>query len=265
MFHFPQLTTGSLAQYPLRILRRHRAVVNETIGGERVTSFDGFASELEWDLLYRGLSGGEAAQLRELFEACEGRRGEFLFPDPCGNLLARSGQFDQSPWNSDPLLAWTGGHEDPQGGSGAMRAVNSSGTPQSFRQSIQIPAAFETCFSLWAKSLSATEVVVRRTSGPESMPVATPIGGEWRRVEATAALSGTAVGVELTVEIPGAATVDLFGAQLEAQRFPSGYKRTLGRSGLFPTARFAQDDLSIEADGFETFATRLRVVSHLAG
>ena len=265
MPYFPQLITGSLAQYPLRILRRQRAIVNALPGGERVTAFDGFASELEWELTYRGLSSQEASQLRSLYEACEGRRGDFVFADPCGNLLARSEQFDQEPWQSDPLLAWTAGLNDPFGGTAAMRVQNNTGLPQYFRQTIAVPAEYETCFSVWAKSLSADEVLVRRTSGPESVTTAIPIGGDWRRIETAAALAGTTVGVEFTVEIPGAAAVEFYGAQLEAQRYPSGYKRTLGRAGLYPAARFASDELAFEADGFETFATRIRIIARLAG
>ena len=265
MPYFPQLSTGSLAQYPLRILRRKRAAVNEAVGGERFTSYDVFASEIEWDLLYRGLSAEEVANLRNLFEACQGRRGEFSFADPCGNMLARSGQFDQAPWESEAQLLWTGGQEDPQGGQDAMRVQNNSAVAQAFRQSVDWPAIRGTCFSIWVKSLSATEVVVRRTSGPESVTTAVSIYGEWRRIEIAAALAGTTVEVELAVEIPGAATVDLFGAQLEPQPSPSGYKRTLGQSGLYPAARFAQDELAIEGDGFQTHATRVRVVARLQG
>jgi hypothetical protein len=265
MSYFPQLSTGCLAQYPFRILHRRRAMVNEAIGGERFTSVDAFVQGLEWDLPYRGLSAEESASLRALFETCEGRRGEFLFADPAGNLLARSEQFHQTPWQSDPQLAWTGELTDPFGGQGAMNVQNYSGVVQSFKQSVAIPASYRTCFSVWAKSSSAEEVVVRRTSGPESVSAAISIGGEWRRIETAAALAGTTVGVELTVEIPGAAAVEFYGAQLEAQPYCSGYKRTLGQSAVYPSARFAQDELVIEADGYASYATRLRVTAQLAG
>ncbi len=265
MPHFPQLSTGCLAQYPLRILHRRRTVVNEALGGDKFSTVDAFVQLLEWDLPYRGLSPAECAGLRELFESCEGRLGEFVFVDPFGNLLARSEQFDQAPWASDPQLAWTSNAVDPFGGHAAMRAQNNSGSAQSFKQIIQVPVSYETCFSIWIKSSSAEEVVVQRTSGPESVSVAIPIGGEWRRIETAAALPGTAVGVELTVEIPGAAAVEVFGAQLEAQRHASGYKRSLARAGIYPAARFAQDELVIEGDGFQTLSTRVRVIAQLAG
>lgn len=265
MAHFPQLSTRCLAQYPLRVLHRRRSVVNESLGGERFTSYDLFVQGLEWDLPFRGLSLAETTSLRELFETCEGRRGEFLFADPTGNLLARSEQFDQTPWQSEPQLAWSNGSEDPFGGHSAMQVQNNSGVPQSFKQAVEVPASYELCFSVWIKSSSANEVVVRRTSGPESVTAAIPTGGEWRRIETAAALTGTTVGVELTVEIPGAAAVEFFGAQLEAQPLASGYKRTLANSAVFPAARFAQDELLIEADGFQTFATRVRIAAQLAG
>ena len=265
MPYFPQLSTGCLAQYPLRILHRRRAVVNESIGGDKVSSVDAFVQGLEWDLPYRGLSDEEASRLRELFELCEGRRQTFGFADPCGNLLARSEQFEMAPWQSDPLLNWTSGLADPFGGNAAMGVQNTSGVPQVFTQDVPLPASYETCFSFWAKSSSASEVVVRRTSGPESVTAAIPLGGQWRRIETAAALAGTSVGVELTVEIPGAASVEIFGAQLDAQPYASGYKKTLAHSGIYPAARFAQDELTIEADGFQTFTTRVRVLSRLAG
>lgn len=260
MPHFPTLETGSLAQYPLRVARRVRAVVNETPGGDRITAFDNVAAEWEWVLDYRGLNTAEAGAIRALFNECEGRRGEFLFADPCGNLLARSEQFNQAPWQNDPLLTWTAGVSDPFGGTAAMRVQNASAAPQGFRQPIAVPASYDLVFSVWVRSLSATEIVVRRSSGPESMQRAVPLGGEWRRIETTAAApAGTTVGGVLTVEIPGAAAVEFFGAQAEVQHHASGYRRTLNRAGIFSAARFAQDELTFEADGPGTVATRLRI------
>lgn len=263
MRFFPQLNSGSVAQYPLRTIARRRAVVNEGIGGERFTAFDAAAGERAWELDYRALSRDESDRLRALFVACEGGLGSFTFADPAGNLLARSSQFDQAPWQSDPLLAWTSGVADPFGGTAAMRAQNGGGSRQAVKQAVALPAQYELCFSLWLRSLAPCEVVVRRTSGAESMQVAIPIGGEWRRIEAAAALSGDGESVEFAVEIPGAAAVDLFGAQLEAQRHASGYRPTLGRSGVYAEARFGQDELAIEADGYLTFAARVRVVAPL--
>lgn len=265
MPYFPQLSTGCLAQYPFRILHRRRAVVNEAVSGEMFTSVDAFVQGLEWDLPYRGLSADESAMLRDLFESCEGRRGEFLFADPTGNLLRRSQQFDQTPWTNDAGLVWTSGVADPFGENNAMSVLNGSGVAQSFRQHIAVPASYQLCFSVWLKSSSAQEVVVRRTSGAESVSAAISVGGEWRRIETAAALTGTAVGVELTVEIPGAAAVEVFGAQVEAQPYASGYKRTLNQSAIYPAARFGQDELVISADGYQSFATRVRVTAQLAG
>lgn len=264
MLFFPQLNSGSVAQYPLRSTLRQRAVVNDGLGGERFTSYDASAGEWEWDLNYRGLTREEAGRLSDLFEACEGRRGVFTFADPAANLLARSGEFDQAPWQSDALLNWTSGVNDPLGGTAAMRAQNASGVAQNFRQSVALPAGYELCFSIWLYSLANTEVVVRRTSGAESMSTAIPfVGGEWRRIETAAALEGEGESVQFALEIPGAAAVDFFGAQVEAQRHASGYRHTLARSGVHTEARFGQDDLVIEADGYQSFATRLRIVAPL--
>ena len=264
MLFFPQLNSGSVAQYPLRSTRRRRAVVNDGLGGERFTSYDASASEWEWDLNYRALTRDEANRLRDLFDACEGRRGTFTFADPAANLIARSSQFDEAPWQSDSLLNWTPGVNDPTGGTAAMRAQNTSAVVQSFRQTIALPAVYELCFSIWLFSLANTEVVVRRTSGAESMSTAIPfVGGEWRRIETAAALAGEGESVQFALEIPGAASVDCFGAQVEAQRHASGYRPTLARSGVYPEARFGQDDLVIEADGYQSFATRLRIVAPL--
>lgn len=259
MRFFPQLSSGSVAQYPLQIILRQRAVVNESLSGHRFTSYDPSVAGFEWELQYRGLNRQEADSLRALFELCEGRIGTFGFADPAANLLARSGQFDQAPWQSDALLGWTGGQADPFGGTAAMRAQNLGAIAQGFRQSVALPASYLTCFSFWAKSFEPTEVLVRRTSGSESMTAPFSVDRNWRRIEAAAALTGDGESLEFALEIPGAAAVDFFGAQVEAQRHASGYRPTLNRSGVFSAARFDHDDLFIEADGHLTFAANLRL------
>ena len=180
MLHFPQLTTGVLAQWPLR--RRHstRAIANETIGGHSVRLADPQASSIEWTLPLRGLSTQEADAIGALFAACEGRSGSFVFLDPLGNLLRFSQDFANSVWVTGPLLTVTPGIGDPNGGTAAVQLINLSGATQKIEQTITAHGGYTYCISAWVRSASSGSVALRRTSGAASQATSFATGTTWK-------------------------------------------------------------------------------------
>ena len=61
--------------------------------------------------------------------------------------------------------------------------------------------------------------------------------------------SGTDEVVTFGIQAQPGRSADLFGIQVEAQAGASGYKMTTSNSGVYPTARFLDDALSITTDG----------------
>src|SRR5215213_6561827 len=63
MLCFPQLSTGSIAQYPIEKRRLSRTVVNEASDGSRVKLADPGARAIEWTLAFESLSDEERSAL----------------------------------------------------------------------------------------------------------------------------------------------------------------------------------------------------------
>jgi len=259
MAHYPQLSTGCLAQHPFRKRRRARTLLNAGEGGSRFVFGAPEAGEVEWDLPYVGLTDGEAAALTAFFRECEGRLLPFVFADPFANLIARSEEFHLAPWQSDPLLSWSAGIDDPMGTARACRVINGGAAPQAVRQNVNIPGDYGTCFSVWVRSASQTHIEVSRAAGAGVATATAAAGPSWTRVEVASRLTGSAVPSTVSILFPAGATVDLFGAQLEAQPQASGYMKTSGVSGVYAEARFAEDSLPVTGEAPGSWSARVRI------
>jgi hypothetical protein len=259
MLCFPQLSTGSAAQYPIVRRRRTRSIVNETPGGGRVTFPDSAAESLEWELALSGLTTQEWTAIEDLFEACGGRGSDFLFLDPLDNLLGWSEDLEAAAWAAGPMLERTAGRPDPLGATRATRLVNTGQAPQRLTQTLSAPGGFQYCLSVRIRSAGpgVAKLVLATTGGEELRIVET--GPEWREVWLTAKLGGTEETITGGVELAPGASVDVFGMQLEAQAGPSAYKKTAGRGGVYAFARFSEDLLRSKTEGTDWHSTVIRI------
>ena len=66
---YPQLTTGALAQYPIKRSKAVHTAVNRMEDGSKILYFDTQGSTLSWDLQYAGLAQQEMTALQALFES----------------------------------------------------------------------------------------------------------------------------------------------------------------------------------------------------
>src|SRR5258708_36886874 len=87
MLHYPQLTSGSVCQFPVKRRTTLRTVSNELPSGDNIRMSDPGAAHVRWQLQYLGLTDGERTSIEQLFEAAEGRLTTFSFLDPPANLL----------------------------------------------------------------------------------------------------------------------------------------------------------------------------------
>lgn len=261
MLCFPQLSTGSAAQYPIVRRRRTRSIVNETPGGGRVTFADTTAESLEWELALSGLTTQEWTAIEDLFQACGGRGSDFLLLDPLDNLLGWSEDLEAAAWAAGPMLERTAGRPDPLGSTRATRLVNTGQAPQRLTQILGAPSGFQYCLSVRIRSAVAgvAKLVLATTGGEELRVVET--GPEWSEVWLPAKLGGTEETITGGVELAPGASVDVFGMQLEAQAGPSAYKKTAGRGGVYAFARFSEDLLRSKAEGTDWHSAVIRITS----
>src|SRR5580704_7114381 len=142
MLYYPQLTTGSIAQFPVSRAVNMRTVANQLPSGFTIRMADTGAQKVQWRLAYSDLTDGERASIESLFEAAEGQLSTFTFLDPTDNLLMWSEDWTQSVWTPDPLLQVTGGVPDPLGGNASMQLTNTAQATQQIVQNICGPSWF---------------------------------------------------------------------------------------------------------------------------
>jgi hypothetical protein len=259
MICFPQLSTGAVGQFPIEKRRLSRTLVNLIAGGDTVKLADAAASTVEWVLPFEMLSDEEAAALVELHARTEGRFGAFTFLDPMDNLLCWSEKLDESVWERNSLLTITMDVADPSGGTRATRVANTGSGALAIEQIVNGPGWFQYAFSLLIRSDVDQQIALIRSTDTQTQSANFNVGAEWKRVLLSGKFTGTEESVTFGIEVGSGHSVDLFGIQGEAQPSASGYKATLSRSGLYPSARFMDDDLSVTTVGPNQHSCRIRI------
>src|SRR5580658_3468215 len=125
MSWYPQIGSGSVAQFPVSRSRRWRAIVNDLEDGEQIMLPDTAAGQIQWKLSYQDLTNAEVQNLSNLFAASQGEFAAFAFFDPLANLLGWSENFLQPGWQLG-LLETAAGATDPFGTQRASVVENPS-------------------------------------------------------------------------------------------------------------------------------------------
>ena len=260
---FPQLSSGAVTQWPIRRNRVSRTVVNESMDGTRIKLGDSGADSMEWDLQFSAITDSERNALWQLFENCEGRLGSFTFLDPADNLLSWSEKLDEPVWSANALLTISSGIADPEGGTQATRLVNTSGGALRIEQIVDGPARLHYAFSVQARSAAPTPLTVYRQATADLVSSVVDVDSQWKRYLLSGSFTSTDESLVFGLELGAGHTVDVYGMQVEAQTGGSNYKKTFSRSGVYPEARFADDVLSVTADGPNRHSCSVRIFSRL--
>lgn len=251
MLIYPQLSSGALSQYPAMKRRTTRTILNSTSDGRFVKLIDAGAGVVQWQLHYTGLSDAELAALQQFFVAAEGSLNGFTFLDPSANLLSWSEVLSNSVWNAGPSLTLQGGIADPAGGSNGWQVTNAGAGPESLTQTLNAPAGYEYCFSVFARASQPTSITLSVGSYSELCPVET----SWSRIAGCGSGDVNAVSIAFGLTFAAGSVIDLFGPQAEAQGSPSTYQ-TSAEGGVYANARFRDDALS-----FTTLAPNCHAVT----
>jgi hypothetical protein len=263
MLYYPQLTTGSVSQFPVTRSSNMRTVANQLANGSTIRMADVGAQKVQWRLQYSNLTDGERASIEGIFEAAEGQLNTFTFLDPTDNLLIWSEDWTQTPWTADPLLTVAGGIQDPFGGTAAMQLTNTAQTTQQVIQNTSGPSSFVYCYSVYVRSdVAATIHLVVAATGQTSLTAVTT-GASWLRATASGSLSVQQDGVRFGVQLAAGVRVDAFGAQVEAQPAAGLYKKTVDRGGVYSRTRFAADLLSITANAPDQNSCQIDLISSM--
>ena len=242
---FPQLQTGASGQYPIRKRRLERTIRNLSPDGREIKFADAGALTIEWQLNFEELTDAEKNAVEGFYQGMEGSLGTFTFLDPTDNLFAWSEKLDEAVWEKDPLLQITAGITDPLGTTRASRMVNSGGASQRLVQTLNVPASYFYCLSLYARSDAAGQVNLVR--GAELG--VREVQSQWSRLTFASASASTDNTAAFGIEIPAGGSTEIFGMQVEAQIGASLYKKTTSRGGVYASARFRNDELRVNTVG----------------
>jgi hypothetical protein len=249
MFYFPQLSTGSVGQYPIQKRRAMRTVVNEAADGRQYKLADARATAVEWTLTFQTLTDTERDALLTLWGNVEGRLGSFTLLDPTDNLLLWSEDLTQAAWTHNSLLTVAAGVADPNGGTSANSISNTGSGALAVQQTINGPGWFQYAFSVRARSDSSQQLTLILSTASGSQSQAFNIGPNWTPLLLSGQLGGTDQAVTFGIQAGPGESADLYAIQVEAQAGGSGYKVTTSSGGVYPQVRFLNDELAITTDG----------------
>ncbi|MBC7925553.1 MAG: hypothetical protein H7039_07840 [Bryobacteraceae bacterium] len=256
---FPQLSTGSSGQFPIRKSIEHRTIVNRLADGSLIRLADPDSTRTFWELQYSGLSDVERDRLDAFFNLTGGRLRSFLFLDPCGNLLANSEDLTTSAWALDGGLTTSASDS-------TSTIINGAQAAQSFRQTVPVRGDYEYCGSALLRATAPGKVVLSLSNGNGSISSSTDVTTTgWTVAACLGSIAGDETEITFGVAVPAGLSLLVRGLQLEAQPGRSGYRRTTGNPGYHPQARFDQDELVFRADGIGNHSTTIRLTARVGG
>jgi len=258
MSFYPQIGQGTVSQFPLRRTRKWRAITNELESGEQFIVPDTTGGQIEWYLRYTDLSDAEMASLNDLFTASFGSYGSFTFIDPLANLLGWSEDFSKPDWQLS-LLTQTAGISDPMGTQRATSIANATTGTLQVSQSLGISGDYVACFSAWVRADTAGIVTLQRDSAQSVAAV----GPQWTRIYVSGTGMAGAVSSTFSIAIPAGQTVDVWGAQAEAQPFPSPYRQSTSALGIYGETYFGSDEMTVSSTAPGLSSCSIKLISRV--
>jgi hypothetical protein len=258
---YPQLTTGTIAQFPVVRTDWRRRVQREGIDGVPGPAIrDPQARSVRWDLRYSALCQQECAALKDLYVASEGALKTFTFLDPVNNLLKWSGELERPQWSREAGLLVEDGKPGATARMPASRLFNNTAASRRVQQSIEAPASFQYCFSLYLRSAAGAVIELEAEDGVQRAFERVPVMPDWQRMFLSCRLSSEGP-ITFGLAIPSGADLEVCGVQVQAQSAPSGYKPTTNQGGVYSQTRFMDDQLVLRADGPNQYSTNVRLIS----
>jgi hypothetical protein len=255
---FPQLSSGAQVQYPLRKRRVIQSTVNTFADGSMLASNINANTQCVWDLSYTDLNSADQTALQGHFVACQGPLQPFIFIDPTDNMLSNSSSLTMRAWAADPLLSVTAGATDPLGGATAFTLVNSGQVDQQLKQQILAPANFQYCFSLYALA-SVSSSLSLGLAATSSQSQTYPVTSSWARLVNSVQLSDNELSFTVSIVVPAAQTMVVWGPQLEAQSSPSRYRATASAGGVYQNAHLLGNSVTFESQAPGLFSTLISI------
>lgn len=255
---FPALDNGMLAHLPVslsidKIIRSTRFP-----DGSLLTAAAEARLRYGWNLRYENLSQTEWQRLIDFIAATNRGAIPFAFPDPIGNLLAHSGDLQNSIWLAPAGLTV---HpitvpEQPK----AFILTNPTALPIEITQSVAVAGPFRTCFSILAKWTGGANFSLRLAD--DATAASQPsTAAKWSRHFVTLTSGPTAQTRTVGLTIPPTTQLLVSEPQLEIAAAPGAYLQTGAQSGIFPSAWLNQRSYDSQSNAPGAHSITLRIES----
>ncbi len=256
---FPQLSTGALAQYPVRRARLGRSIRNILPSGDLILAPDPDATTLVWQLAYSALPTAEIGAIQNLFQTCAGPVHAFTFIDPVDNMLAGSTTLSAPAWMIPGFVSVSTGAPDPMGTMNGFLITNTGQAAAALTQTLTVPAWYTYCFSLYVTSNQPSSIALLRQGQNAQSVTSSPIGMAWTRIVSSGALSDASTTLTVGIQLSAGQQVTIYGPQLEPQPSPSRYRPTAQRGGVYSKAHWGADQLLVTAEAPDLFSTTFTI------
>lgn len=256
---YPQLTSGALAQYPLRKTRVTRTIKNLLPDGSMVLLPDSGAQRTFWQLQYSYLSLVDVQLLQSHFTACKGPFSAFTFIDPTGNMLVSSTDVTSTAWQKSSLLHIQTGIVDPFGGMAAQMLTNDGQNTQELMQVLEVPVNYQYCFSLYAAAVQQTTLSLFRRGPNSQQSKQVILTSAWNRIILSGRSNDSGSSLSAGIGLEAGAQVKIFGMQLETQLSPSRYQPTTTVGGVYANAHWITEQLQITAEDVNSYSTTVSI------
>ena len=252
---FPQISSGALVQYPVRKTRHIRSILNSLADGSVIAAPDPYSGRLRWELFYQDLSPADRDLLINHFANCSGPFLPFTFIDPTDNMLNNSSNFQTASWLVGSTLLLQAGAPDPFGSNQAFFVSNNGQANEEISQTLNVPAYYQYCFSVYAASTAPLQIeLIRRGQSQQTSTMTTTTA--WTRYISSGKLAAeTLTSFTIAISLAPGQQVSLFGPQLEAQTSPSRYRATANQGGVYGNAHFAANNLAVSGNSPSSFNT----------
>ena len=146
---FPALDNGMLTHLPVDLSIEKLSRATRFPDGSLLFAAAEAKTRYSWLLRYENLNPQEWQRLLDFIAATQRGAQSFTFYDPLGNLLAHSGNLEDSVWLTPPGLT-----VDPILDADQPKAfilTNPTAQPLALTQSVDLSGPFTACFSIRAK------------------------------------------------------------------------------------------------------------------
>lgn len=258
---YPQISGGTVAQYPIRKQRNYRTIKNTLSDGRLILLPDRSAKRVMWNLSYSNLDRNDIEALAAHYRLCHGPLSSFTFLDPTSNMFVLSEDLTTAPWLQQNQISIEVESESFQGKYRTFRLINRGQAPADLYQSFRVPTNFFFTFSMYVKSQEDAQITIFRRGSTAAIIQQHGSNSVWRRIHSQGRLQESALSLEAGLTLSPGQQIEVCCLQLEPQIGASDYRSTGTQAGVYRAARYSMNEFLFGVDAVDLYSTNIFIES----